>query len=416
MNLKRHDVKSKLSLERIVYLLKKLGNPQKQLKIVHVAGTNGKGSIVTMVSNILTESGLRVGKYLSPFIDNYCERIQINNEYINSKEFERITRIVKDITKKMTDKPTAFEIITAVALKYFNEQKCDIVCLEVGLGGRFDATNAIDKPLVSVISVIDYDHMDYLGVTIEEIAFEKCGIIKPSGTTVCYPDQLRPAYLVIKAMSAARENEFIVPSLERLRDVAEVGFGYSFSYKGKKYQLGMNGRHQVYNAVTAIETCLALKKQGFKISDENIRIALLNSKFVGRLEVVSEKPLIILDGAHNRSGAWQLGQFLTAQKKKGKNVKLIFGAIVGKDHKAILENIAPLASEIIITKINNKERRGMAPAKLQTIAKQYCPLTTIKESHEGAVKIATTGWDESDIIVITGSLYLVAEFRSLFRK
>lgn len=412
---KKRDSISKLSLSRINFLLEYLGNPQDKLKFIHIAGTNGKGSITTTLSNILIEAGYKVGKYISPYVDNFSERIQINNTYISQQDIKNILQKLMPCIESMIDAPTPFEILAAIAFEYFYINKCEIVCLEVGLGGRFDATNCISTTLVSIISVIDYDHMDYLGNTIEEIAFEKCGIIKENKVVVSYPLQRENAYKMIRTMADIRKNKFITIDLNELKDIHKVCYNYEFTYKKNKYILGLNGKHQIYNALVVIETINSLNNFEFNIPYEIMYNAIKNTKFIGRLDKVNDNPTILLDGAHNPSGAKALKEFIL-DNNKDKKIILIIGMIEGKQHKEFFKELKGLASNIIITKIKDEIKKSADISMLYNIAKEYNESVQIELDHKCAYDKALKLANKDDIIIITGSLYLISEIYELLRN
>ncbi|HRT82772.1 MAG TPA: Mur ligase family protein, partial [Oscillospiraceae bacterium] len=257
-------------LERIEALCKALNNPQDRLKFIHVAGTNGKGSTSTLIANSLAGSGHKVGLFTSPYVVDFRERFSINGEMISKTE---LAALVDDIKPKVDELapnliPTEFELITALAFLYFYLNNCDYVVLEVGLGGRFDSTNIIKRPLVSVITSVSKDHMAVLGDTIEKIAFEKAGIIKPNVPVVLYPLQAAEAYEVITEVAKYQKSDLFIPSLEELSIIDQSIFGSNFSYKNVIYSLALMGEHMIYNAITAL-TALELLKDGGNVVDDN---------------------------------------------------------------------------------------------------------------------------------------------------
>lgn len=411
---KRRDSSTKLGLERVEELLNFLDNPQKKLKCIHITGTNGKGSITTTISNVLINSGYKVGKYISPYVDNFFERIQINNKYIEEKDVDSILGEMLPFIEKMEDQPTPFEIITAIAFEYFYRNNCDIVCLEVGMGGRFDATNCINNTLMSIISVIDYDHMEYLGNTIEEIAFEKCGIIKENKITISYPLQPKNAYKMIKAMADIRNNKFIDIDLSNLTNIEKVDFNYKFNYKNKEYVLGLNGKHQIYNTLVAIEAINELNNLGYNISYDTLYNSIKDTRFIARLDCVRRNPYVVIDGAHNASGAKALKEFILENKNNSKLV-LITAMKEGKQAEEYFKEIGPLSDNIIITEIKNKLIKSINTNELSNIIKKYNSNVEIELSHKEAYDKAISLCDKNDIIIIAGSLYLASEFYEILR-
>ncbi|MBR3094484.1 MAG: bifunctional folylpolyglutamate synthase/dihydrofolate synthase, partial [Clostridia bacterium] len=287
-------------LQRIQALCRALGDPQERLSFVHVGGTNGKGSVSTMLSEMLRAEGKRVGLFTSPYVVHFLERIQVGGKPVEEAAFaETVTRL-EPIVHHLAEQgmqPTEFEVITAVAFDLFAAASCDVVVLEVGLGGRLDSTNIIDTPLVSVITSISLDHMAILGDTVEQIAAEKAGIIKPNGRTVCYPDQPGGVMDVIRAACIDKQNSFTVPELAAVKTVKNDLFGTRFFYEGTEYETAMGGAHQIKNAVTAIEAARLL---GLSLS--SIQSGLKRAKLAARQEVICRKPLVLLDGGHNEDG------------------------------------------------------------------------------------------------------------------
>ncbi|MBQ7953285.1 MAG: bifunctional folylpolyglutamate synthase/dihydrofolate synthase, partial [Clostridia bacterium] len=284
----------KLGLDATANLLDKIGNPHHKLKFVHIAGTNGKGSTTSYIHDILMAKGYKVGKFISPYVHSFTERIQVNNCEISKSDLAECTTVVRDAIEKHGLTPTEFEVVTAIGLLYFERQSCDYVALEVGMGGRFDATNVIPAPLVSVITSISIDHTEYLGNTIADIAFEKCGIIKTGSKTVAYADNPEDANKVITKTACEKNVPLIITDKKNIKILRQGIDGTDFEYKNEAYHINMLGTHQVYNAVNAIE---AVKLLG--VDEEFIKKGLEITKFRGRLEIISKDPVIIEDGAHN---------------------------------------------------------------------------------------------------------------------
>lgn len=405
----------KLGLENVKTLLDLMGNPHKNLRYVHVAGTNGKGSTVAFIGSILVESGYRVGIYTSPFIQRFTERIRINNDEISKEDLARIASFVREKVEIMVSKgfnhPTEFEIVTAIAFQYFFEQDCDIVVLEVGLGGRFDSTNVIDDPLVSVITTISYDHMDILGDTLSKIAFEKAGIIKDGTNVVLYPqaDEAEKVFEEVCKEKKAKLNKISF-------DVAKIlGFsidGQEFNYKEmKSLRISLLGKHQIKNAVTAIEAVSVLREKGYNITEDSIRKGLLKAKWPGRLEVLCRKPVFIIDGAHNLEGARALTGFLKEYFPQNKIV-FIMGILKDKEYLSIIEEVVPYAKYIITVTPQNK--RALPAKELSEIIKRYCNNIVTSDTIEGAVKKSLELTPEDGLICAFGSLYYIGEVRSMF--
>ncbi len=301
----------KPGLERIEALCAALGNPQDKLKFIHVAGTNGKGSTSTIISNILIKSGYDVGLYTSPYVVDFRERIMYNGSMIEEDELAFCVEKVKQAADSLKGAEiTEFEFLTAVAFVYYELKKCDYVVLEVGLGGRFDATNVIKAPLVSVIASISLDHTAILGDTVEQIAFEKCGIIKEGSTVVTYMHQNRDALKIIAEICKLKNVELVQPENSKLNIIKESVKGTYAEYGEIKYLLPLSGEHMVYNSCTAIETAFSLKKLGLNITNDAIAQGLNSSVMPARCELICENPLIILDGGHNEDCANAFSAFI----------------------------------------------------------------------------------------------------------
>ncbi len=399
-------------LERIEKLLNLIGNPQKNLKCIHIAGTNGKGSISSFISSILRESGYKVGLYISPFVTNFRERIQVNGEMISEKSLEETLDYVNVFVEQMKNDGeiiTEFELITTIALMYFSNQNCDIVVLETGLGGRFDATNVIESPLASVITHIALDHTKILGDTLSKIAYEKAGIIKENSVTVVYPDQEREALEVIEDVAEKRKNNLVIPNLEAVEDVSVALSGSNFTYKGDLFSISLLGRHQIKNAITAIETIYSLKYAGIDINIDCIKKGLKKVKFPARMEVVSLDPLVILDGSHNPDSILALKETIGEIIPFQNNVAIV-GMLKDKDIESSLSILSSCFKKVITVDISNS--RAIGSKELANIAKSYFPNVYYSNSIDEALNMAMdfVNKEESNLIVF-GSLYLAGEIR-----
>lgn len=389
---------SRPGLERITELCQRLGNPQNDLKIIHVAGTNGKGSTVTMISCALEDAGYTVGKYTSPYIYDFRERIEINGKMIEKDELASVTETVKNECDKMDDHPTEFEIVTAIAFVYFKQKKCDYAVLEVGLGGRLDATNIICSPLVSVICSISLDHIQILGDTEEKIAFEKSGIIKENSKCVAYPLNSESVTEVFKKVCKDKKTELILPDLDKFKIKSTANNKNSFVYKSSNYQLTMLGRHQMYNALTAIT---ALETIG--IDTEHIISGVNRANVHGRYEIISEKPRIIVDAGHNKSGIESL---LKAVKndKKIKKITIVFGMLKDKAYQYAIRELASIADKMIC--VTPDSPRALSAYDMKNIAEMFCANSYGFDSAEEAVRLALSDKDGRTILVC-GSFYII---------
>ena len=405
---------SKLGLENIKMLLEKLGSPEKSLKFVHVAGTNGKGSTCALIQSVLIEAGYCTGLYTSPFIETFNERIRVNHTLITSDELAQLTFKVKlkveEMVREGHQHPTEFEVVTAIAMLYYQMKQCDVVVLEVGLGGRLDATNAIEIPLVSVITPLDYDHMEYLGHTLSAIAGEKAGIIKTGGTTVTYP-QTEEAQEVIRTVCQSQKNALVEVSFKDL-EILSVEFGsLRFKYQGSPYEIGLFAPYQAENAVVAIEVLKILRNvHHFSLTDEQIALGLKKAKWIGRLEIVSEKPFIIIDGAHNMHGIRGLAKSLDALGKSFRVVGLV-GILKDKDVSGMIDVISPYLDRVITTRPDNP--RAMSAETLATYfeaSKVVGHYESIKEAVEKVYEIDAIA-ETSTLYLGFGSLYMIGDIR-----
>ncbi len=409
-------------LGRINNLLKLIGNPHKGLKTIHIAGTNGKGSVSAMISRILIESGYKVGTYISPHLINITERYLINNKEIEEVKFTKYVEVLKEkidfMKSEGEEAPSQFEMLTALAFLYLKDENTDIAVVEVGLGGRYDATNVLD-PLVSVIMSIGYDHMSILGDTIEKIAYEKAGIIKSKGITVLYPQTYKEAESVIESVSEKLGNRLIKVKKETVSSdsFSLEGQLIDYSYKNTNYKdikLPLLGDHQQLNAATAITVSLLLMEIGFQISENHIKRGIENVKWLGRLSIVSKNPLIVIDGAHNVDGILVLSN---AVKKyfKDKKLILIMGMLKDKEHDKSLGIIAPMANVFIATE--PLDGRALKAEELGMEANKYAPNVLVEPSIEKAIEKAKSMYEENDsVICIAGSLYLMGEVIRLLNQ
>lgn len=406
----------KPGLERIENLLSLLGNPQDSLKFIHVAGTNGKGSTCALLASVLKKAGYRTGLFTSPYVSDFCERMQIDGEMIPHEALSALLEHTMPLVDRMAQNGeviTEFELITAIGLQWFAQQKCDIVVLEVGLGGRLDATNVIKTPLVSVITSISLDHTAILGDTVDKIAYEKSGIIKEGGVTVCYPDQPAPALRVIRETAAQRHNQFILADLNSVTQLSANLTGTGLEYRGLLVSLPFLGAHQVKNAVTVLAAIEALRELGYPISGHSIEAGFSCASFPARLEVFSRTPLVLLDGAHNPGGTAALAEAVKAYLR-GKNVVAVMGMLADKDVDTAIRNLNGLFSRVFTLTPQNP--RAM-PA--QEIAGRWnaigVPAQPFSEAQQ-ALSAACSAAGETGAVVICGSLYLAGEVRPLLLR
>ena len=320
--------KTRLGLSRTYELLDALGNPQDSLKFVHVAGSNGKGSTCAMLSSILSKAGFKTGFYLSPHLFSFCERFQINGRQIAEEDFIDITRKVAAAADSLDDHPSQFEISTAIAFLYFKTQGCDIVVLEVGMGGSLDSTNVIKAPEVAVICNIGLDHTDFLGNTLAEIAENKAGIIKPGCEVVCY-EMASEALSVIENRCKELNTPLHISKFDSLKYLNQSLKFQSFSYDGIEYSISLLGEHQCKNASVAIEVVKALRSRGWTVSDESLKQGLRDAKWPARFEILSLDPIFILDGGHNPQCASSIAKAISDYLPEQK-LKLVIGMLADK--------------------------------------------------------------------------------------
>ena len=405
---------SKLGLHNITELLHRLGDPQDKLRFVHIAGTNGKGSVSAMTASCLQAAGYRVGMFTSPYIYRFHERIRINGAEISDDALLSCTQAVKDAIADMTAEgfahPTEFEVVTAVGMLFFFREACDIVVLEVGMGGRLDATNVIKTPIVTAITVIGYDHMEYLGNTLPGIAGEKCGILKPGVPAVVYPDQPAEALAAIRAAAKEKGVPLLLP--EKAAQLTASVKGSTFSYRGECYSLALLGAHQVKNASMVLEILNALKEQGFPVSVEAVREGLSSVSWQGRWQVLGEHPLFIIDGAHNTNG---MESFISAVRDLLPDRKRIFisGMLRDKEYEKCLALLRGEWDRFYAVTVPNP--RTLSAKEYAEAAKKYGD-NVIPSTPEEAVSAALSEADGGTAVLAFGSLYLLGEIREAYEK
>ena len=401
-------------LERIRILLDRLSNPQDKLKFVHVAGTNGKGSVCTFIAGVLSRAGYRTGLYTSPYVIDFRERIRIDGEMISPKELECVTLKVKlqiDALAAQGVVITEFEAVTAAAFVYYAEQNCDVVVLETGLGGRFDATNVIKNPLCSCITSISLDHVKILGDTLAQIAFEKCGIIKPGCPCVTFAQQADEVLGVIKKQSAEKGSPLYIADERDVKIIKSDITGSDVNVGGLDIHIPFPGGHQRQNLAAALECIKLLKNNGFDISDDDIRSGVVSCFIPARCEIISKNPLVILDGCHNDGSTLAFASLLR-NNLKDKKIHALMGMMADKNCEKAVSNLAPLFSDVTFVKPSNP--RSAEPCELADIAKKYCPDVSCSGSIEDAVKkIKSRLCSPDDVMVVCGSLYLASDVRDI---
>lgn len=406
-----HRFSREPGLERMKELLRRLGNPQKGLRAVHVAGTNGKGTTSTLLASILTEAGCRTGLTVSPHVCDFRERIQICGEMIPHGELVSIMARVFAAADAMAAEglPVAeFELITAAAFLWFSGQKCDAVVLEVGMGGRFDATNVVEDPLVSVIVSISLDHTAILGDTVEKIAREKCGIMKSGRPVVCSPCEPEGALEVIRRTARERGCPLTEASLSDFRVLSSGLSGTELEYRGGTLHLPFPGEHQVQNAASVLAAVEVLRADGWKITPEALSRGFSRARLPARLEVLSEDPPVLVDGAHNPGGTAALAAALRTCLP-GKKIVAVMGMMADKDARRAVENLSGLFSRVIA--VVPPSPRGMGAEDFASLWHEAGTDACAAQDARSALSLALPSLKPGGALVVCGSLYLAGELR-----
>ena len=399
---------SKPGLERTTELLSRLGNPEKGLKFVHIAGTNGKGSTAACCAAILQRAGYRTGLYTSPYILRFNERMQIDGEQISDEELIELTEMIRPYADAMEDVPTEFEVITALAMEYFRRHACDIVVLEVGLGGELDATNVIEPPECAVITAIGLDHTAVLGNTLPEVASAKAGIIKEGCDVVTYRAEPEVEEVFEKAC-LEKHATLYKADFDRIRvhsyDLDAVRFDF---VPYENIELPLVGTYQPKNAAVAITAVERLRARGWHITDEDIVEGLRHVFWPGRFEILMKEPTFVLDGAHNPHGMVATSESLRTYFS-GKKLIFVMGVMADKDVRGMISLLAPMAKEFIAVEPHN--HRAMEPAELRAIIESFGVPARTFPTVEGGVDAALKSAKADDVVVALGSLYFSADIR-----
>lgn len=404
---------SKLGLDRTRELLGKLDDPQKELKFIHIAGTNGKGSTAAMLSSILEEAGYRVGLYTSPFINRFNERMQVNHQPIPDEELAALTEYVRPHADAMADSPTEFELITALAMVWFARQKCDIVVLEVGMGGELDSTNIIDVPEAAVIAAMGLDHVKELGPTMADIARAKAGIIKEGGRVVSYGGNSE-ADEVIAAVCRARNASLCQPDFSAIVPGDFSLEGQTFSYKGwRGLRIPLVGAYQMNNAAVVLETVEVLRQRGWSVSDEAVRQGLADTRWPARFEVLRRDPVFIVDGGHNPHGIRATAESLR-RLFPGRKITFVTGVMADKDVEHILGLIVPLADQFFTVRPDNPRAMdaGELAARIEAMGAKATACASVQDGVDRAIQAE----GPHGVACALGSLYMSGEVRSCFGK
>lgn len=409
-------------LERTERLLERLGNPHKKIRAIHIAGTNGKGSTAAMIARILSSSGYSTGMYISPHLFRNTERMTIDGIEITEEDFaeyaEQVLSMVKLMGEQGFEEPTQFEMYTAMAFLYFERRKVDFAVVEVGLGGRYDATNVIE-PLLSVITSIGYDHKDILGDTIEMIAYEKAGIIKEGSRVVMYPQQFSEASAVVEAVCREKNASLIKADTDALvlkdYDISyqTVDFKYrDYDIRGMK--LPLIGDHQLCNAAVALTAIAELDKMGYRIKEEGIRKGIESVKWPCRMSIVCSEPLIIIDGAHNKDGIDSLHSTLLKYFRSRKII-FIIGMLKDKDYDYAIRKLMPMAYHVVATEPLSE--RALTAETIAGLVKPFCSSVVSEPDITKAIEKAEGLCDNDCMICICGSLYLAGRaYEYLMKK
>ncbi len=402
---------SVLGLESMRELLHRLGDPQNELKFIHISGTNGKGSVLAYLSTILSGAGYRTGRYISPTLFSYRERIQVDGEYIEKESLAchvtAIAAAAEDMQKAGLPSPTVFEIETALAFLYFKEKRCDIVTLEVGCGGLLDATNVITTTLMEVIASISMDHTDLLGDTLAKIAAQKAGIIKPD-TMVVSAQQKSEAAQVIEDTCKEQHCTLQMVDESKISNVHYGAEGQTFSYKTwENVAISLAGSYQIKNAALALEGVAALRKLGYALSDQQVREGLLHTAWRGRFTTLRRDPTVIIDGAHNPAAALELKESLE-RYFPGKTLYFVMGMFKDKDYAQVIDLTAPLARHIITVETPGNPR-AMPARELAEAVGKVNPSVEWADSVAHGVEKALAMAGKEDAVIVFGSLSFLGE-------
>lgn len=401
-------------LDRTRALCEKIGNPQEHLKFIHVAGTNGKGSFCAMTDSILRAAGYRVGLYTSPYVKRFNERMMIDGQPIADEELAELTTEIRPIADAMTDRPTEFELITAIAFAYFYRHKCDIVVLEVGLGGRLDSTNVIPTSVLSVITGIDFDHTRLLGNTIQKIAAEKAGIVK-SGCPCLYGGYHIAACRTIRAVAAARSAPFYTVDRTEFSVKKTTLDGTTFDFhEMKDIRLSLLGSYQPYNAAIVLTAFLILKDRGFPVTEEQIRKGLSTVRWPARFELLSTDPIVLYDGGHNPQGVAAAVESIRTYFDDRK-VLILSGVMADKNYDEMVETLKPVTEEAFTVAPNNP-RALSAEEYAKHFTMHKVPVKAFATVEEGIRAAVARAKADNLPLICLGSLYLYAEATEILAR
>ena len=397
---------SRPGLERTENLLALMGNPEKKLKFIHIAGTNGKGSTASMSASVLREAGYTTGLYTSPYIFTFNERMRVNGENISDDELVEIVEFVKPLADSMEDSPTEFELVTCIAFEFFKRRKCDIVCLEVGMGGELDSTNVIDSPVAAVITNIGLDHTDFLGDTVEKIAETKSKIIKDGTLAVFYPNT-DSVERVVRDRCREVGALFVKPDFNAIVSLSADFDGQVFDYyEYKNMKLPLLGKHQLKNASVVITLMNELILGGWDITHDDVRRGIENTVWEGRFEVVSRSPLFIVDGGHNPQCIEALVENVR-EYLSGRRLVVLTGVLADKDYGCMYSEMSEYASEFITVTPPNP--RALDANSLKSYLERFNKPVFCCDSIRDGVMTAKNRAGEDGVVLAYGSLYMVGD-------
>lgn len=401
---------SKPGLERVSELLRRLGEPQKGLKYVHVAGTNGKGSASAMLASVLKAAGYKTGLFTSPYLARFTERMRINGKEIDPDRLAEIVTRVAPQADAMDEHPTEFELMTAAGLLWFAEEQCDIVVLEVGLGGRYDATNVIGAPEAAVIMNIGLDHTAVLGESVEKIAWEKAGIIKPGCDVVLY-EQSESVTAVVRAECEKAGARLHIADFSAIHSEFDSLDGQVFTYRGEPYALPLLGSHQLKNAAVAAETVQVLRGRGWELEQSDVEHGLYAVSWPARFELVGEAPYFIVDGGHNPQCAQTVAENLINYFPDKKRVLLV-GVLADKDYMSLTEILNTAADEYVC--VTPDSARALSAAELGECLARFGKRVTVADGIREGVASAQDAAGADGVVCAVGSLYMAGEIRACF--
>ena len=402
---------SRPGLERVGALLEKLGDPQKKLKFIHIAGTNGKGSCAAMTASVLRAAGYRTGLFTSPYLFRFNERMQLNGRPIEDDTLAALVEELQPLADAMEEHPTEFEMMTALALLWYAREKADVVVLEVGLGGRFDATNIIDSPEAAVIMNIGLDHTAVLGDTVEQIAFEKAGIIKPGCEVVLY-QQRESVERVIRARCEALGAPLHTADFSQITPEFDSLEGQVFRYRELPCAIPLLGAHQRRNAAVVLELVEVLRARGWRIGEDAVEHGLYAVQWPARFELVHEAPAFIVDGGHNPQCAETVAENLLHYFPGQKRVLLV-GVLADKDYLRLAEILAPAADAWVC--VTPDSERALPAAELGAALARFGKPVTVSADIPAGVSTAMEQAGEDGAVCAVGSLYMAGAIRACFQ-